>query len=151
MDRDTFFASLKPTVAGCLEWQRGRTSKGYGMVRFEGQDVRSHRLAFRLAFGTFADRLGLQVLHKCDNPPCCNPQHLWAGTGRENQQDKVSKGRHAPQHGSKNNHARLTEEQVRDVIARCERGQLQREVAAAYGISQPSVSKIVNRATWRHI
>jgi hypothetical protein len=72
----------------------GRSAKGYGntMKKIGGVNVSgSHRIAFTMMFGPVPE--GLQVCHVCDNPPCCNPRHLWLGTNSDNQLDAVAKGR----------------------------------------------------------
>jgi hypothetical protein len=77
-------------VTGCWEWQGKTNNKGYGQFRLNGQLL----LAHRYSYGYFIAQVGtLHVLHKCDNPPCSNPFHLFLGTHLENMQDKRSKGR----------------------------------------------------------
>lgn len=151
MDRATFFATLRTTEAGCHEWTRGKNSKGYGYLRFDGEDVRAHRLAFRLAFGDFADRLRLMVLHKCDNPACCNPAHLFAGTHADNMKDMQAKGRGVKQSGSRNNYARLNEDAVRRIRSMRAAGRPVAEIASHFNVHQTTVSKVITRATWRHL
>lgn len=79
------------TEAGCWEWQRARVSKGYGSYRVGDRSTTAHRHAFELTFGPIPK--GMQVCHKCDNPPCINPAHLFLGTNQENQLDSMAKGR----------------------------------------------------------
>lgn len=75
----------------CWPWKNVRTRQGYGTKKVSGKWVYSHRMAYEYAFGPIPD--GLLVCHKCDNPPCCNPNHLFLGTGRDNVRDAISKGR----------------------------------------------------------
>lgn len=77
---------------GCIEWNRGRNNQGYGYIHIGGSQWRAHRVAWTLAHGTIPK--GLDVLHKCDNPSCVNPEHLFLGTDKDNHQDKARKGRH---------------------------------------------------------
>ncbi len=79
------------TNTGCWEWQGTRQSAGYGLLGHRYV----HRLAWALSNGTLPT--GMQICHHCDNPPCCNPAHLFLGTGADNAQDSVSKGRHGSQ------------------------------------------------------
>jgi hypothetical protein len=81
----------------CWPWLGARDRKGYGAFMMTGEGVRKHRvtasrLAYELAVGPIAE--GLAVMHRCDNPPCCNPAHLVAGTIADNNRDMVVKGRH---------------------------------------------------------
>ena len=78
----------------CWEWRGSRASKDYGQIRVQGTTMGSHRLAWEL-WNAEPIPDGLWVLHKCDNPPCCNPEHLWVGTGLDNVRDRDAKGRHA--------------------------------------------------------
>lgn len=91
----------------CWEWQGCRISYGYGRVRYDGKTRFAHRVAWELTHGQIPD--GLCVLHICDNPPCCNPAHLFLGTKADNNADKVSKNRQArgDTHGSRTHPERL--------------------------------------------
>ena len=84
-------AHVAPGVNGCVEWTGHVDRKGYGRVSIEGRQVFAHRVAWELAHGPIPD--GLCVLHHCDNPPCCNPAHLFLGTIRDNNLDMSAKGR----------------------------------------------------------
>ena len=77
---------------GCLEWRGATTSKGYGVIRGDDGAMYTHRLAWELANGPIPD--GLFILHHCDNPPCCNITHLFAGTNADNVADMIAKKRH---------------------------------------------------------
>ena len=79
----------------CWNWTRATVGKGYGSFWQSGKMVYSHREAFQLA-NPEADIKGLCVCHVCDNPPCCNPSHLFLGTYADNQRDCVKKGRRRP-------------------------------------------------------
>lgn len=75
----------------CWEWQGHRDDKGYGDVMFCGREQGAHRFAWESEFGHIPN--GLYVLHKCDNPPCVRPDHLFLGTKADNSLDMVRKGR----------------------------------------------------------
>lgn len=80
---------------GCIEWTGSRSERGYGQISVHGGDrmVRTHRLAWTLAYGEIPE--GMNVCHSCDNPPCCNIEHLWLGTQADNVADMVAKGRNS--------------------------------------------------------
>lgn len=80
------------TDSGCWEWKRARTSEGYGRVRWNGRVEKVHRLTAHLVWGMEL-RSTAKVLHRCDNPPCFNPDHLYVGTQADNVKDMVSRGR----------------------------------------------------------
>jgi len=82
---------LREAEGGCMEFVGHRTSGGYGGVTRDGRKLRAHRVAWEEANGPIPP--GLFVLHRCDNPPCCNPDHLFLGTQQENVADRELKGR----------------------------------------------------------
>jgi hypothetical protein len=90
-----FHRRVVPVESGCWEWTGYRTRDGYGSVKHAGKMMKAHRVAYEAAYDPIPD--GMIVCHKCDNPACCNPNHLWLGTDADNQRDMVAKGRHANQ------------------------------------------------------
>ena len=113
----------------------------------------AHRLAYELLVGPIPE--GLFVCHKCDNPPCCNPEHLFTATHAENMADMRKKGRapkHDNQHGEKGPNHKLTEEQARKIRELYKTGEYtQQGLADFYGVNHTAIGKIVNRQTWIHI
>ncbi len=101
----------------CWIWTASRSKKGYGRIglgsRKEGVAL-AHRVAYELSIGPIPE--GLDVLHSCDNPPCCNPGHLFLGTQQDNMADKIAKGRQP--RGAENYRAQLTWEQVDEIRKR---------------------------------
>ena len=75
----------------CWEWQRCTNKYGYGNLKFEKKTVIAHRLAYKLANDFLPNELC--VLHRCDNPKCVNPGHLFLGTRKDNNRDREAKGR----------------------------------------------------------
>jgi hypothetical protein len=94
-----------------------------------------------LAHGPISD--GMFVCHRCDNPPCVNPSHLFLGTPADNVHDRDLKGRQARQRGQANGRARLTDDDVRE-IRRLAGSMLQREIGARFGVSQSYVSDVLH-------
>lgn len=96
MDNATLRARIEARVTvtadGCWEWQGARLPKGYGRIGIDGSVQLVHRVMYTLDQGQIPE--GLHVLHSCDNPPCCNPGHLRAGTPSDNMLDAVERGRH---------------------------------------------------------
>ena len=74
----------------CWIWQGATQPKGYGTFRFEGKVQLAHRVSYKLYVGGTSNH----VLHRCDNPSCVNPSHLFEGTNQDNVDDKMKKGRH---------------------------------------------------------
>ncbi len=96
----------------CWEWQKNRIKRGYGQLGHMGKALMAHRVAWEVAFGPIPE--GLQVCHSCDNPPCCNPAHLWLGTQADNNRDMVAKGRarKGPPFGETSYRSKLSAQQV---------------------------------------
>ena len=90
-------------------------------------------------------------MHSCDNPPCCNPAHLRAGTHAENEADKWARNRTRLQgrSGTANSQARLTDQQVLAIRARYRSGlETQRSLAVQYGVTRQTIGKIVRGLKW---
>ena len=135
--------------SGCWLWTGNYLKKrgGYGvftMRPFGMQMVRAHRLSWELHRGQITS--DQHVLHRCDNPICVNPDHLFLGDQPSNMQDCKEKKRHT--YGEKNHWAKLTED---DVLAIRSDNRLQREIASDYGITGSTVGDIKKRRSWRHL
>ena len=76
---------------GCHIWTGVKSPKGYGVTSLNSKSVRAHRVSYTIYNGEIPH--GMLVCHRCDNPPCVNPAHLFIGTASDNEQDKLSKGR----------------------------------------------------------
>jgi hypothetical protein len=75
----------------CIEWDKSRSPKGYGRVKYKGKMRYAHRVAWIKRYGYVPE--GMHVLHRCDNPPCINIEHLFLGTQADNMKDMAGKGR----------------------------------------------------------
>ena len=137
----------KDPVTGCIEWTKGKFHFGHGQITYNGRPERTHRIAWMLKHGPIPD--GMSVLHTCDNPPCCNDEHLFLGTQTDNMDDRTTKGR-IPK-GAKHGSAKLTDADVREIRRRVSIGETQQSLAKIYKVSQPVISSIKRRATWTHI
>ncbi|MFM0659891.1 HNH endonuclease [Paraburkholderia sediminicola] len=127
-------------------------SNGYGQQVIEGRFVQAHRLAYAEHHGlTLADIDGVTIRHRCDNPPCRNPEHLIAGTHADNVADMMRRRRNNQLRGSHHHHARLTEQQAIEIRNRYGRGETQVSLAKAYGVSRPAINMLINGKRWRHI
>jgi len=137
----------------CWEWDGSRSLSGYGVIAAEkrGRVYLAHRLSWEIHHGPIP--AGLCVLHRCDNPPCVNPRHLWLGTKADNNRDRGEKGRgrESRQSGLDNPGAKLTEGEAREVVALVAAGWTQQAVADKFGISQPQVSRIVRGESWHRL
>jgi len=132
----------------CWPWTKARDRAGYGRLRYDGRMVSAHRRAYELGIGPIP--VGLDVCHTCDNPPCCNPAHLWAGTARDNLRDAVAKGRLTAvfRTGEQATFHKLTWPAVRDIRARYAAGESQRSLGRAHRVSQVAIHFIVTGKTW---
>lgn len=149
MNIGEFWDNMVETPDGCWEWTRYRNKDGYGQARLNGSEELAHRHAWTLTFGPIPD--GLCVLHHCDNPPCCNPAHLYCGTQKNNAEDRVNRGRNVnppTQRGEDNQGAKLTPEQVLSIRKDPRKTGI---ISAEYGITTGSVRKIKRKATWKHL
>jgi hypothetical protein len=108
----------------------------------------AHRFAWRQANACEIPP-GRYICHSCDNPPCCNPSHLFLATPKDNAQDKSRKGR-AP-HGEDATFARLNETSVRTIYARYAAGEISSDIARDFQISSSLVSAIARGDIWRHL
>lgn len=135
----------------CWPWLAGSDQRGYGSF-WDGEHFgKAHRYSYKLANGDFADEL--DCLHRCDNPPCCNPAHLFLGTAKDNVDDMVSKGRARGkvQYGVDNPKAKLAVEDVLHIRDLAAKGVSAREIARRYGMNDSSIGDVVNRVTWKHV
>lgn len=123
---------LKGSESECWEWSGNRNTQGYGRFKFKGRLYIAHRYAFERAGGKLSPELF--ACHHCDNPPCCNPAHLFAGTPKENSMDCVRKNRnYCP--------SRLSEETT--MLVTSLKGALsQRRIAKFAGVSRKTVQKL---------
>lgn len=139
---DWFMSRVIVDVAsGCFNWRFGKSDFGYGRLFYNGKDCKAHRVAYELSTEAFDGTL--QVLHSCDNPACCNPEHLFQGTQKENMLDMRSKGRQAKvRYGMSLEKARKIRQEYAD-------GSSQSALASKYHIAKSTIHNIVHNVTWK--
>ncbi len=139
----------------------GKTQNGgYGVQHVGGRPggtIYAHRLAFVIATGI--DPVGLAVCHRCDNPPCCNPAHLFMGSIADNVKDMVAKGRwrtgpasvQKRRLGSAKPNAKLNEAMARDIRRETSRGASRAALARKHGVDAKVISCIARGLAWKHV
>jgi hypothetical protein len=131
---------IKTYSGKCIEWDGFKNKEGYGLLYHNGIQWRAHRLAYKNYYGDFDRKL--LVCHKCDNPSCVNPKHLFLGTQKDNMQDKINKKRGNFLYGEKNPHHKLSDRAIKLIRMFISQGVPQNFIANAYGISKAHVSRI---------
>jgi hypothetical protein len=139
----------------CWAWLGPISGRGYGITGFgTTPDIQlSHRTAWTFTNGDIPP--GLCVCHTCDNPICCNPDHLWLGTSAENTADRVAKGRSASNHnpvpGERHGMSKLTNEDIIAIRERATHGERRVDLAREFGISYAHLKRILRRSAWSHL
>lgn len=137
---------------GCWLWQGAIVGHGYGQFVRNGRE-QAHRVAWELANRRRVPE-GMYVLHRCDNPPCVRPSHLFLGSQSDNITDCVAKGRHGARRwperiprGDRHGKAKLTEERVRDIRTASPKVSA-RELAERYGVTPTHIRSIRRGEGW---
>lgn len=141
---------------GCWEWKGPIAKGGYPVMsckRALGSD-RGHQASWIIYNGPIPKPM--HVCHSCDNPICTNPQHLWLGTFRQNNDDKIAKGRQAkniPPHkkGSDNGSSKLNERQVTEIKILLTKGYTSYRLGKDFGVSKTTILRIKNGINWKHV
>ncbi len=156
MDHKTktrFSYRLIKRIGSCWEWQGNRDKNGYGRFKIKRssgyKNDPAHRVMWEIVFGPIPENM--LICHTCDNPPCVNPRHLFLGTPKTNMTDKIKKGRLVSSKGSKNGMARLTEKMVLKIRLLHTFNTSIDKLAKKYRVSGATISRVINRKTWRHL
>lgn len=153
ISRDKFWQSVNKSDT-CWLWTKSESTHGYGQQWFENKLWRCHRLAWFFTHGPIPQ--GQCVCHRCDNPLCVRPGHLFLGTQRDNLRDMQAKKRNwAPpkghQNGEKNRRSKLTESDVRSIRSEYADGKSLRVLGSKYGVLHTTIHDILTRRTWIHV
>lgn len=142
---------IPAAINECWEWQGHRSNRGYGILLVggrRGRQVPAHRIAYELTYGLIPD--GIAVCHRCDNPPCVNPAHLFLGTQQDNIRDMVKKRRHV--HGEKHRSCKLCPDDVRLIRQLYARGNISTlKLANRFGVAVGTVKAILQGRTWKYV
>lgn len=139
MTLDRIRSMCRETEDGCWNWERARSSTGYGSLVLDGQKWSVHRLVCELAYGP-AD--GRYALHSCDNPSCCSPVHLRWGTAQENSIEAAVRRPAA---------RRLTAEMVLEARRQHAEGVPAADLAVLMGTPYSTMNQAVTGVTWKHL
>jgi hypothetical protein len=141
-----FFRRIHKTDT-CWLWTGHLNAKGYGVIAYKGKSFLAHRLSWILEHGDI-DK-GQFACHRCDNPACVNPAHLFLSDQKGNMADMVAKGRSPKMKGTMNGRAKLTPEKAAKLRARYAAGGIGlRRLAADFGISLTQTSRVVKGSHW---
>lgn len=159
--RERLFTKIvqSPNPDACWAWT-GRVlpgPRGYGSLKVDGRETLAHRLMWELTNGPIPD--GLCVCHRCDNPPCCNPAHLFIGTHTDNMRDSARKGRlgrgnigrpRLDMTGEKHRDAKLTIERVQFARSHAQ-SRTVASMARDFKVSTNALKAAIHGKTWRHV
>lgn len=145
--RRIFVASIK--TDDCIEWTGAKNGCGYGNIRIGG-----HRTGKTGVVSTIIGRICVPgdgcVLHKCDNPACFNPRHLYRGTMKQNAKDRELRSPFN-RRGSNNGHSRLTEDDIANIRFLRRAGHKRKDLAVQFSVSVHTIDDIVYRRKWKHV
>lgn len=151
-----------PELGPCWVWTGAKRMRGYGAFRIGKQLVSAHRMVLGVVFAAERHRV---VCHKCDNPACVCPEHLFIASQKENALDAIAKGRlkpiqakrwekgHKPFRalGQKNGRSKLTNLDISSIRERGGQMETYSQIARRYNISKRSVGRIIRREIWKHV
>lgn len=133
----------------CWPW-KGFSNRGYGRVTYNGKIWKAHRLAWVFVNGPISSP-SIYCCHKCDNPPCVNPEHIFLGTAKDNVDDAIRKGRLFKAQGQSHGKAKLTDSQVMYIKRMLRYGGKSGAIARVFGVDRTAIKKIKTGENWSHI
>lgn len=129
-------------VGACWEWTGSKDRDGYGVLTIGRKQFRANRVSYSEFKGSPE---GMLVCHRCDNPSCINPEHLFLGSARENTQDMINKGRKNIARGERHPFTKILPADRPHILAMRKDGASLKAIAAEYGVSFQLISDICNR------
>lgn len=130
--------------SGCINWVKSKSKKGYGRIWWKGKLQQAHRMSYEAFVGDIP--INLHVLHKCDNPSCINPEHLFVGTNKDNVIDKCAKNRIL--RGEKRINAKLNDQAVIEIRS----SQLgKKKLSKIYGVCPTVILEVKRGIRWPHV
>ena len=129
---------------GCRTWNLSQSTSGYGICTYKNKRWYTHRLSFKMHNGELLP--GMHICHSCDNKLCVNPKHLFQGTPKDNEKDKISKKRNV--RGLASHYSKLTLQQIRMILALKGSGPAG-HVGKLFGVSQQTISRVWRGATYK--
>ena len=140
-----------PSKNKCWNWKAATAGKNYGVFYWNGKQGYSHRFVYECTQGIIP--IGMYVCHKCDNPLCCNPTHLFLGTSLDNNQDMIRKGRARRAVGSEYSSSKLTDQDVIDILQNIDTGIFTNisQIEKRYPIKRMIICNILYGKNWKHI
>jgi hypothetical protein len=138
---------VEKLATGCWEFTGSKNRKGYGTLGNNNTTAMAHRVSWQSVNGDIP--VGMLVLHRCDNPPCVNPDHLFLGTNQDNMDDMTAKGRRVI--GERSPRSKLTAAKVIEIRRRRDAGERTEDLAAEFGVSSAGLYSAAVGLTWRHL
>ncbi len=137
-------------VNGCWNWKKYKNSLGYGIINVKGKIHLAHRISWQIFKGEIPE--SLLICHTCDNPSCINPNHLWMGTNKENQEDMFKKNRSRHVRGDDHSSSKLDSEKVKKIRSLSKpRYYTAKRLAEEFKVSEVTIHNIIYGRTWRHL
>lgn len=149
-DRARFYKNIKFNENGCWDWIGGSRDKdGYGKTYVNTKITKVGKYSYELHIDKVPE--GMWILHHCDRPSCCNYQHLFLGTAKDNTQDMIKKGRKKIQLGSEASSAKLREEQVKEIKQLIKNGVRVRDLCKKFNVHHATIGSIKSGKSWGQI
>ena len=147
--RELFFTGFTKQPNGCWEWNKRRTN-GYGRFpRQSGNEIHAHVYSWELHHGKIPR--GKIVCHRCDNPPCVNPEHLFLGSSKDNSRDMAAKGRCNPRRGTFHPCNKLSETDVLAIRREYAIGEPMESLSKKFKVTLSVVWHILHKKSWKHL